>query len=243
MDKSRRTLDSCDENIDSKYVIPASELKEEDINKLQMDLHDTKVKLRIITQKFAIVRKERDELKKENKELQDEIIILQNNMREMIPGFSNTSSIYPMYNELQTITSDFLKCNCDDIFFDVLSLELTMEGVVYFYKQTIEEIQKHIFNYFEPTFQEIKKSTCTNELNGPLLSVLKKVYQNSWKNVFSMCNYKEFCESQMKTICEKLQFGNNKTSMKFIKEYMEKLYEVIFLSKICVWRGVCGRGG
>ena len=41
---------------------------------MQKDLADTKEKLKIITQKFANTRKERDTLKTENKELQDEVI-------------------------------------------------------------------------------------------------------------------------------------------------------------------------
>ena len=47
------------------------------IQDLQKDLADTKEKLKIVTQKFANTRKERDQLKTENKELQDEIIQVQ----------------------------------------------------------------------------------------------------------------------------------------------------------------------
>ena len=42
---------------------------------------DTKDKLKIVTQKFATTRKERDQFKTDNKELQDEIIQLQQSMR------------------------------------------------------------------------------------------------------------------------------------------------------------------
>ena len=47
------------------------------IQDLQKDLAETKDKLKIVTQKFANTRKERDQLKTENKELQDEIIQVQ----------------------------------------------------------------------------------------------------------------------------------------------------------------------
>lgn len=43
---------------------------------LQKELLDTRDKLKIVTQKFATVRKERDTLKQENKELQDEVMQL-----------------------------------------------------------------------------------------------------------------------------------------------------------------------
>ena len=83
----RGALNSYDENIDSKYG--TSEAQETDVGKLQTELRDTKEKLWTISQKFSLLRKERDTLKKENKDLQEEIMMMQNNMREMIPGFSN----------------------------------------------------------------------------------------------------------------------------------------------------------
>jgi len=48
---------------------------------VQKDLADTKDKLKIVTQKFANTRKERDQFKTDNAELQDEIIQLQQSMR------------------------------------------------------------------------------------------------------------------------------------------------------------------
>ena len=227
----RGALNSYDENIDSKYG--TSEAQETDVGKLQTELRDTKEKLWTISQKFSLLRKERDTLKKENKDLQEEIMMMQNNMREMIPGFSNTSSPFPMYNELLIMISDFLKCNCEDIFFDVLSLELTIEGVVYFFKETIKSAQYVISQYFEPAFDAIKKSICNNSLEGPLLSVLKKSYQNSWKKVFSQSVPSNFCETVAGKIQEKLQLGDGSSSTKkSIAEYMKKLIEIIFLCKI-----------
>ena len=42
-----------------------------------------------MTNKFITARKERDQFQKENKELQNEILILQSNIRQMIPGFGS----------------------------------------------------------------------------------------------------------------------------------------------------------
>jgi hypothetical protein len=58
---------------------------------------------------------------------------LQSNIRQMVPSFSNTSGSFPMINELQHIVSEFYKVDCQDVFFDVLSLELNLEGVIYFF--------------------------------------------------------------------------------------------------------------
>ena len=87
---------------------------------MEEELKDTKNKLSIITQKFATSKKEVMDLKKENKELFNEIIQLQGNIRQMVPGFSNTGSSFPLFTELLNEVSEFLKCDCQDAFFDLL---------------------------------------------------------------------------------------------------------------------------
>jgi len=82
-------------------------------------------------------RKERDSFKSENKDLQEENMQLQSNIRQMVPCFSNTSGGFPMLNELQAIVSEFYKVDCQDVFFDVLSLELNLEGVIYFFQNVV----------------------------------------------------------------------------------------------------------
>ena len=54
-------------------------------------------------------------------------------MRSMVPCPTNTSQSFPMYNELTNIISEFYKVDCVDIFFDVLSSELNLDGVIYFF--------------------------------------------------------------------------------------------------------------
>jgi hypothetical protein len=46
------------------------------MEEMRHELMDTKNKLKIITQKFVTVRKERDTLKQENKDLQNEVFSL-----------------------------------------------------------------------------------------------------------------------------------------------------------------------
>jgi len=43
-----------------------------------------------------------------------------------------------MMNELQAIVSEFYKVECQDVFFDVLSLELNLEGVIYFFQNVVQ---------------------------------------------------------------------------------------------------------
>ena len=46
--------------------------------------------------------------------------------------------------------SEFYKCDCTDIFFDVLSTELNLEGVVYFFQHTLGEVINTIEKHFIP---------------------------------------------------------------------------------------------
>lgn len=61
-------------------------------------------------------------------------------MRSMVPCPSNSSQSFPMFNELTNEIQEFYKCDCQDIFFDVLSSELNLEGVVYFFQNTMPNV-------------------------------------------------------------------------------------------------------
>lgn len=138
-----------------------------------------------MTNKFITVRKEKEQYLKENKELQHEILVLQSNIRQMIPGFgSNTSGTFPMLNELQNKISEFFKCDCQDIFFDLLSPELNIEGVVYFYKNSLLKIQELVSLYFEPMENALKNTLCIETLWTPIENVLRKSFQSNWKKIF-----------------------------------------------------------
>ena len=108
------------------------------------DLTETWTKLKIMTDKFKRTKSELEETKKENKELHNEVISLQNNIRNMVPGISCCGSSFPLFNELQNEVSEFLKCDCMDSFFDLLCPELNLDGVVYFYKHVFGPITKHL---------------------------------------------------------------------------------------------------
>jgi FtsZ-binding cell division protein ZapB len=81
---------------------------------MEEELKETKNKLSIVTQKFANAKKEVNDLKQANKELYNEVMSLQANIRQMVPGFSNTGSSFPLFNELINEVSEFLKCDCQD---------------------------------------------------------------------------------------------------------------------------------
>ncbi len=75
----------------------------------------------------------------------------------MVAGFNNTTSQFPMMNQLTAKIAQFYKYDCLDTFFDLLGPEeLTLKGVSYFYLQTFQVAQKIIEAHFQPAFNAIK---------------------------------------------------------------------------------------
>jgi hypothetical protein len=187
-----------------------------------------------MTNKYINVRKERDMYLKENKELQNEILILQSNMRQMIPGFnSNTSSSFPMSNELQNRINEFFKCDCQDIFFDLLSPELNMEGIVFFYKNCFLKVEELVNLYFEPLETLLKRTLSIEDLWPPIDNVLRKSYQSNWKKIFNELANDQNFQKIMILIQSNLKLQDEApTANKTILEFIKKTAEIFFFCHI-----------
>jgi hypothetical protein len=55
-----------------------------------------------------------------------------------------------MFNELVNKVSEAYKCDCQDVFFDLLCPELNLEGVVYFYKTIFPAVVETTHKHFAP---------------------------------------------------------------------------------------------
>lgn len=191
---------------------------------------DLKSKLRIMTTKFANARKERDALKKENRALQSEVLELQSHIRHMVPGFQNSSSAFPLLNELGAYTDEFYKCDCQDLFFEVLSPELSIEGIIYFFRTSFSRVNEYVKNYFAPVEEQIKRTTGLESLDGPIMNVLRKSYQVTWKKLSSVCFDKVGLSRTVEDIQRVLNLGN---CDKELVKYLKKLQELVFCFYIC----------
>jgi hypothetical protein len=187
-----------------------------------------------MSSKLTNIRKEKEQIQKENKELQNEILILQSNIRQMIPGFgSNTSGSFPMINELQNKISEFFKCDCQDVFFDLLCPELNIEGIVFFYKNSLLKIQELIVNYFEPMESLLKKTLSIESMWTPIDNVLRKSMQSNWKKIFS-----QICiDSSLVPIVNFLQSNlklqdEDPRANKAISEFLKKCCELYFFCHV-----------
>jgi len=55
-----------------------------------------------------------------------------------------------MFNELVSSTGEVYKCDCQDVFFDLLCPELNLDGVVYFFSTIFQQIYNSIQKHFAP---------------------------------------------------------------------------------------------
>lgn len=113
----------------------------------------------------------------------------------MVPCASNTSQSFPMFTELTNSVSELYKCDCQDVFFDLLCPELNIEGVVFFFQNIFPPIMQAIQRHFLPAEQIIKAVSCTSHLDSPVISVLRKTYQSNWRSILKTCITEEFVKS------------------------------------------------
>ncbi|CDW84282.1 UNKNOWN [Stylonychia lemnae] len=216
-----------DENA-PQYMIPSS-ITSMSMTELQKELVETKDKLKVITQKFVNVRKERDQFKQENKDLQEEVLQLQSSIRQMVPCFSNTSSAFPMQNEMANIVSEFYKCDCQDVFFDLLCPELNLDGVIYFFQNTIPVVIEVIEKHFQPVEHVLKKVTNMQQLDGPIVNVLRKTYQSNWRTIYQSCLPQTVNEQIMSAVQKSLSIGDEQKHInQAITDFIKKIGEVAF---------------
>jgi len=201
---------------------------EEDENSLKAELHDTRSKMKVISMKMTNMRKERDQLQKDNKALQEEVFLLQSSLRQMIPGFANTSASFPMLNELIGNIAEFYKCECEDLFYDVLSPELSMKGVVFFFQTAFGRLMEVVEGHFKPSEDLLKKTACMKTLEGPLMNALRKGYQSTWKEISERCFVPKVLNEIAREIQTHLKLGELESEVtEQLETFLQKMGELV----------------
>jgi hypothetical protein len=83
------------------------------------------------------------------------------------------------------------------VFFDLLSPELNLDGVVFFFQSIFPSIVNQIEKHFAPVETALKSVTGQGAFDGPMGSVLRKTYQGNWKSIHQQCLSHSFNESVM----------------------------------------------
>lgn len=84
------------------------------------------------------------------------------------------------------------------MFFDILCPELNMKGILFFFHTSFSKLQEVVINYFNPANNIIKKLGCFDTIDGPIMNVLRKSYQQNYKEILSRCLNKEVIDSVCK---------------------------------------------
>ncbi|CAD8090906.1 unnamed protein product [Paramecium primaurelia] len=183
---------------------------------------ELKGKIKLLMNKLQLTKKEKENLTKENQNLQHEILQMQSHLRCMVSGFSNTSIQFPMANELSNSIAEFYKCECFDIFFDVLTQELNLKGIIYFFSTSMIRIDKIIQEYFQPLFKNIMEVGCFNNIDGPIQNVMRKSFQGNYKLIYEKCMRNQ--TSTRLELQKYLKLNNND----LIEAFFNKLSEIMF---------------
>ena len=123
----------------------------------------------------------------------------------MIPGFSNTSNEFYIPHEMREKISEFNKYDCEDVFFDLLCPELNIKGIIYFYYTSFKRTKELIAHYFSKTERSLKETACLTTLDGPIMNVLRKSYQSTWKKMQA----KAVQDRSLYKICTEIQKSLN----------------------------------
>jgi len=211
---------------------------------LDSEMKDARAKLRIITTKFANVRKERDQLKQANEQLQVEILDLQASMRQMVPGLHPPATAFASPSEIAQATDQFYKCECQDVFFELLAPELSTDGITFFFKTHYSKLREMVKSYFSAAEQQLRQASTLDSLEGPIMNVLRKSYQAKWKVLYDRCRAAHTLRivQDMQSV---LQLGEgSSTTLATLKSFADKLGELLFCYHIsdppiaCMWENI-----
>ena len=117
-----------------------------------------------------------------------------------------------MFNELVNMVGEFYKCDCQDVFFDVLSSELNLEGVVYFFQNSMPQVVHQLEQHFLPVELSIRKASGSQKFDQSISNVLKKKYQSNWREIYQQVISDSFCEDLMNKIQQVLAIAENENS-------------------------------
>ena len=113
-----------------------------------------------------------------------------------------------MFNELTNACSEMYKCDCQDVFFDLLCPELNLEGVVFFYQNIFSPIVDAIQKHFAPAEQVLLQVSCLPQLDAPVESVLRKSYQSNWRQIMKSSMSDAFFQRLAESIQETLSIND-----------------------------------
>lgn len=116
----------------------------------------------------------------------------------------------------------------------MLCPELNMKGIVFFFQTSFGKLQDGIVQYFMPVISVTKKIGCFETLEGPIMNVLRKSYQNNFKEIVKKCISQELTLQIMGEIQNNLKLGGVSQEInQQINDFLQKLGELLLKLYVC----------
>lgn len=153
----------------------------------------------------------------------------------MVVGFNNSTSQFPMTNELAVKIAEFYKYDCLDKFFDLLGpQQLTLKGIIYFYMQSFQAAVHLVEQHFQHVVESIKTTGCLDTVEGPIMTVLRKAFQTRHRNIIAVISKPKLLQAKACQIIDALGLNNadrNETISQIVG-FLQKLTEIMLECKI-----------
>lgn len=109
-----------------------------------------------------------------------------------------------------------------------------MKGIVFFFQTSFGKLQDGIVQYFMPVISVTKKIGCFETLEGPIMNVLRKSYQNNFKEIVKKCISQELTLQIMGEIQNNLKLGGVSQEInQQINDFLQKLGELLLKLYVC----------
>jgi len=110
----------------------------------------------------------------------------------------------------------------------LLCPELSMKGIIYFFKTAFQKILIVVDAHFRPAEDLLKKAGCFKELEGPLMNALRKSYQSTWRDILEKSILPETLAQVTQEMQANLKLGDESTEVKEqIEAFLHKMGELL----------------
>lgn len=198
------------------------------------EVKELRGRLRTMVGKLAAMKKEKEAVARQKEELEREVGSLQVSLRHAVAGFSNSSSSFPMGQELVAKVAEFYKYDCLDTFFDLLAPEeLTLKGIIFFYLQAFTCAAALVDLHFQPALAALMHAGCLSSLDGPVLNVLRKAFQTRHLEILQQLSQQERLSADAEQIIDALGLGGDREeAVSSIAKFLGRLVSIVLECRI-----------
>ena len=181
---------------------------------------DDKLAMIKVIEDIKNTRKSIDDYKHKINDLNNEISTIQNNMINMfstnklfVANKVVVSNPFPNLYDLSNNIRNYCNNKCPSFFIEYLKPEFDFKGIIYFYQNVFEPVQKHIEKHFDGLLPILKNTLQNATDTAPLECVLNKSYQVNWVHIVNKLLKDNFCRKIAQNIQNVLEIDRKSTRL------------------------------